>query len=334
VSIARLLVKRIALGVLTIWAVLSGIFLLLVGTRNWHLGQQLAGIARSPTTDQEDVEAAEQAYLAERGLDKPMDELYVDWMGNMFTFQWGESFEHGREALSMVLSGTARTAAYVLPAVVLATVLGLAIGLVTGMHSSAHGEGATRSWTYLLMGVPNFWLGAMLLMSSATAAFIFQPVFLTGQGQGTPSIAVADWPLLYEHVLPILLVATTLMAAIVSYSRAFSMQYYADDLTKLVRAKGGGQLAVARHVVRNAAVPLVSLLFAETLALIALSVFVVEAVFAIDGIGSLFYNAVWTQDLPILMGGAMVFVSLGVAGNILQDLLYTALDPRVDTDSL
>ena len=87
-------------------------------------------------------------------------------------------------------------------------------------------------------------------------------------------------------------------------------------------------------MVRNAAVPLVSLLFAETLALIALSVFVVEAVFAIDGIGSLFYNAVWTQDLPILMGGAMVFVSLGVAGNILQDLLYTALDPRVDTDSL
>ena len=333
-SIARLLVKRIVLGILTIWGVLSGIFLLIVGTRNWHLGSQLASIARSPTTDQEDLEAAEQAYLAERGLDKPMDELYVDWMGNMFTLQWGESFDHGREALSMVLAGTARTAAYVLPAIVLATVVGLALGLLTGMQSRARGEGATRGWSYLLMGVPNFWLGAMLLFSAASAAFIFRPVFLTGQGQGTPSIAVADWPFLYEHLLPTVLVATTLLAAVVSYARAYSMQYYADDLTKLVRAKGGGQLDVARHVVRNAAVPLVSLLFAETLALIALSVFVVEAVFAIDGIGSLFYNAVWTQDLPILMGGAMVFVSLGVAGNLLQDLLYAALDPRVDTDSL
>jgi len=334
VSIARLLAKRIVLGILTIWAVLSGIFALIVGTRNWHLSSQLARVSRSPTTDQEDVEATEQAYLAERGLDKPTDELYVDWMGNMFTLQWGESFDHGREALSMVLAGTARTAGYVLPAIVIATLLGLALGLVTGMASRARGEGATRSWTYLLMGLPNFWVGAMLLLTASTAAFIFQPVFLTGQGQGTPSIAVQDWPFLYEHVLPIMLVATTLLAAVVSYARAYSMQYYAHDLTKLIRAKGGGRLDVARHVVRNAAVPLVSLLFAETLALIALSVFVVEAVFAIDGIGSLFYNAVWTQDLPILMGSAMVLVSIGVAGNIIQDLLYSALDPRVDTDSL
>jgi len=129
-------------------------------------------------------------------------------------------------------------------------------------------------------------------------------------------------------------VSVTLFAAIVSYARAYSMQYYSADLTKQIRAKGGGELAVARHVVRNAAVPLVSLLFAETFALIALSVFVIEAVFAIDGIGSLFYNAVWRQDLPIVLGGTMVFVALGVVGNVTQDLLTALLDPRVGTDSL
>ena len=84
-------------------------------------------------------------------------------------------------------------------------------------------------------------------------------------------------------------------------------------------------------MLRNASIPLISLLFTETLALLALAVFVIEALFAIDGFGLLFYNAIWTRDLPVLMGGTMVIVTVGVAGNVLQDIAYSVLDPRVDT---
>jgi peptide/nickel transport system permease protein len=311
VRLLRLFAKRVALGVLTVWAVLSVVFYLFAGGKVWNQTRALS--------------------LA---LERPMNELYVDWMTNMFTLQWGESFQSGRDVFSMVMSGTGRTALYVIPAVVLAGVLGLLIGLGSAMKQDARGEGSLRSLSYFGLGLPNFWVGAVLLIVSAVAGLAYTPVFLTGRGEGIPEIAIREWPLLYEYILPILLVATTLLAAIVSYARAYSMQYYADDLTKQVRAKGGGELAVAKHVVRNAAVPLVSLLFAETLALIALSVFVVEAVFAIDGIGSLFYNAVWAQDLPIVMGGTMVFVAVGVTGNFLQDVLHSVLDPRVGTDSL
>lgn len=332
-KVARLLLQRLVLGVLTVWAVLSGIFLLFVGTEDWYLGAILGQVARSPTTDPEDVAAAKQEYLAERGLDKGFGELYVDYMRNMFTLQWGESFEYGHEALPMVLSGTARTAAYVLPAILLAVVIGLGIGYVTATNSRARWEGTLRNVTYAGMGVPNFWIGAVLLTLSASAAVIYRPVFLTGMS-GQPEMAVTEWSFLYSYVLPTLLVATTLIAAVASYARAYAKQYYAADLTKLLKAKGGGRATVTRHVVRNAAIPLVSILFTETLALIALSVFVVEAVFAIDGIGSLFYNAIWKRDLPILMGSAMVFVTLGVVGNILQDLLHSVLDPRIETTSL
>ena len=331
---ARFVLKRTLLGLTTVWAVLSAVFLLFVGTRDWYLGSILARTSRDPDTDPEDIEQTRQEYLAERGLDGDLGELYVEWMWNTFTLQWGDSFKYGRDALEMVLSGTARTAAYVLPALALAVLVGLAVGVVSAMWSDARGETSGRSLSYAGMGLPNFWVGALILAVAGGAAVVFRPVFLTGQGQGMPTIAVAEFPFLYEYVLPPLLVATTLLAGVVSYARAYSMQYYADDLTKLVRAKGGGRVTVARHVVRNAAVPLVSLLFTETLALIALSVFVVEAVFAIDGIGSLFYNAVWVQDLPILMGATMVFVTLGVVGNLVQDLLHAALDPRLDTSSL
>ena len=333
-NVVRFLLRRTALGLATVWAVVSGVFLLFVGTRDWYLGSILAMMSRDPNTSPEDIETTRQEYLAERGLDGDLGELYVEWMWNTFTLQWGDSFKYGRDALEMVLSGTARTAAYVLPALVLAVLVGLAVGVVSAMWSDARGETSARSLSYAGMGLPNFWVGALILAVAGGAAVIFRPVFLTGRGQGMPTIAVAEFPFLYAYVLPPLLVATTLLAGVVSYARAYSMQYYADDLTKLVRAKGGGRGTVARHVVRNAAVPLVSLLFTETLALIALSVFVVEAVFAIDGIGSLFYNAVWVQDLPILMGATMVFVTLGVLGNLVQDLLHAALDPRLDTSSL
>jgi len=336
--LARLLLKRVAIGVFTVWLVLSGIFLLFLGAKKWHLSSIIAldaFLGRSARQDPNPAEFEEtrQNYLAERGLDRPMDELYVDWMTNMFTLQWGESFESGQEAFPMVMNKTARTAAYVVPAVVLAAVLGLVVGVLAAMKHTSRGEGTLRSIAYVGMGLPNFWIGSMVLIVASGTAVVFTPVNLVGFS-GFAEIETQQWPFLYDYLLPMLLVATTLFGAIVSYARAYAMQYYADTLSKLVRAKGGGELAVARHAVRNAAVPLVSLLFAETLALIALSVFVVEAVFAIDGLGTLFYNAVWRQDAPLVMGATMVIVSFGVAGNVTQDILHSVLDPRVGTDSL
>lgn len=332
--VGRLLVKRALLGLATVWATVSGVFLLFVGTEDWYLSAKLANANRDPDATRAEIEQQRQAYLAERGLDGDLWEVYLEWMERTFTFQWGNSFEYGRSALDMVLAGAARTAAYVVPAVLLAVLVGLAIGVLTGMNSRSRGETGLRGLVYAGMGVPNFWLGALLLTLASGAAFIYTPIYAFGPGAGMPEIAVAEWSFLYSYVVPVLLLATTLVAAVVSYARAYSMQYHADDLTKLVRAKGGGRLDVARHVVRNAAVPLVSLLFTETLALIALSVFVIEAVFAIDGIGSLYYNSIWTQDLPILLGGAMTFVALSVLSNVCQDLLHAVLDPRVDTTSL
>lgn len=331
-NVIRVIGRRLAIGLVTIWAVLSGVFVLFTQTEDWHLSAILARTARSPTTDEEDVAQAREAYLAERNLDRPALELYADWMERMFTFQWGESFDTGREVFPMVMAATRRTAMYVGPAVVLAALLGLVVGLVTAIYSDKRGEGATRSGAYVGLSVPNFWIGAVILTIATGVGMVYRPVFLAGMR--IPEITVVELPFLYEYVLPTVLVATTLLAAIVSYARAYSLQYYSDDLTKLVRAKGGSRRDVARHVVRNAAVPLVSLLVAETLALIALSVFVIEAVFGIGGLGSLVYNAVWIRDLPVLMGCSMVIVAVGVLGTLLQDLLYWWIDPRVDLDSL
>ncbi|MFC7215584.1 ABC transporter permease [Saliphagus sp. GCM10025334] len=322
----RILAQRLALGAIAAWAVLTVMFALFAATEDWVLDRRLA-LAAYGGADPDELESIRQSYLADRGLDRPLIEQYVDWMGNMITLEWGNSFRSGEAVFPLVREATLETALYVVPAIVLATTLGLAVGAYAAMNvRSIHGNGAT-GMVYLLFAIPNFWAGFLILSASATAsaAFRWRSEF--------NYITVTELPFLYGRVLPVVLVTTTLLAAIVSYARAYARQYYTADLTKLVRAKGGGRLDVARHVLRNAAIPLLSLVFAETLALLAISVIIIEAVFGIGGIGSLFYNAVWTRDLPVVMGVTVVVVAFGVVGNVVQDLAYSLLDPRVDTGS-
>ena len=167
---------------------------------------------------------------------------------------------------------------------------------------------------YLLFALPSFWLGGIFVS------------FVEG--------GVIDRPdLLFDHLLPILFTTMTLLGGYVSYSRAHAMEYTSAQFVSLVKAKGAKPLLVVRHIVRNAAIPLFSMLFVEVLALLVLAVFVIEMLFGIDGFGLLFFVALTERDLPVVLGGTMVIIILGVVGNIIQDLLYSYLDPRVDIGS-
>ncbi len=322
-SLLRLLAKRVALGAVAAWAVLSTVFTAYVLTPDFYLGAILARAARGGSTER--VREVREEYLAERGLDQPAPELYVDWMTNMFTLQWGESFETGEAVLPAVVRAVGTTASYVVPAILVATLLGTAVGLYAALAGGSLRERVGRSVAYVALGLPNVWLGALVLVVAGGVGFTF--TWRQTALRPTPR------PFLYSVVLPAGLVATALVATVASYARAYSQQYLSAEFVKLVRAKGGGEVDVARHVLRNAAIPLVSLVFTETLALLAVSVFAIEAIFGIDGIGLLFYNAVWTTDLPMLLGGFMAVVAFGVVGNVLQDVGYSVLDPRVDTGS-
>lgn len=324
-SLHRLLARRLALGLATIWAVLTAMFALFTLTDDWAFARR-EGALRFGGADETEIEAAREAYLAERGLDQPIGEAYVDWLWNTFTLQWGDSFASGDAATAIVADATLTSAAYVLPGVALAVVVAVLLGTHSAMGRGSTTERTGRSAAYLLFGLPNFWLGAIIVVST---------VGIGGLAfRRHSAVAPAfDLPFALEYALPAMLVATTLLGALLSHARAHSLEYVSVDLTRLVRAKGGNPVVVARHVLRNAAIPLVSLLFTETLALLVLAVFVIEVLLGIDGIGLLFYNAVWVRDLPVLLGGTMVILVVGVVGNVLQDLGYSALDPRVDTGS-
>lgn len=324
-TLLSLLARRLAIGLLTIWGVLTIMFGLLFGTGNWAWGRT-EGPMRFAGASAAEIEEARETFYAERGIDASLSELYLEWIVNMFTFQWGTSWVSGEAVLPLIASATVRSAVYVVPAIGIAVLGGILLGTYSAMRKGGKTEGASRALIYFGFGLPNFWIGAMIVMGMLGAGSI---AFERHQAV----VPQVTFPFFYEYVLPVLLVASTLFAGLATAARAQSLEYIGTDVMKLVRAKGAGAVTVSRHVLRNSAIPLVSLIFTETLALLVLSVFVIEALFGIEGLGLVFYNAVWEQDIPVLLGGTMVIVAIGVLGNIVQDLSYRSLDPRIETTS-
>ncbi len=321
-SLLRDIARRVGFGLFTAWVVMTTVFLTFTVSENWVTGRIEARVRRATGFGGEPVPAAEvearvEAAIAEyanpRGLDRPLFEQYLDWMGNMVTLRWGESFRTGEAVYPMVTDAALRTATYVLPAVFLAVVIGISVGVFVALYPDSKLANYGRLGSYLAFVIPSFWLGGMLV--SATQGGV-----------------VDRYGLLFDHLFPALLVTMTLLGGYVSYSRAYAREQASSRFVSLVQAKGGGPGRVGRHVLRNAAVPISSLLFTQALGLTALGIFVVEVLFSIEGLGIIILRALDARDLPVLLGSTLIIILVAVVGSILQDLSYRYLDPRVDED--
>lgn len=318
----RVIGRRLAFGLVTAWAVMTTVFLTFTLTPDW-VADQIEGEARAagisigmnpehaPDDREANVQDALAAYTGDRGFDRPLYEQYIDWMGNMLMLDWGFSFETGEDVFPMVTDATTRTAMYVVPSVVLAVLIGTLIGLYAALHPESRLANSSRLGSYAMFAVPSFWIGGMFI-------------------SGVRGDVIGHNPILFDHVLPIALVTMTLLGGYVSYSRAYAKEYVSADFVTLVRAKGAGSVRVAQHVLRNAAIPLVSMLFTEALGLLVLGIFVIEVLFGIEGFGLVFFNAIDGRDLPVLLASTLIIILVAVVGNIIQDLSYQYLDPRVE----
>lgn len=307
------LAKRLLLGLSAAWVVLTAVFLLFTQTDDWVL-QARRGLLKFSGASPEEVARSTREYLSARGLDRPLAVQYVDWMGNMLTLNWGESFASGEPVLGLVLDSSVRTGMYVLPALVLGIIIGVLVGLYAATNPESRLADTGLGTAYLLFALPNFWVGGLAVSLSVGGV-------------------LEDPTLLFDHVLPILLTTTVLLGGYVSYTRAHATEYVEADFVRLVEAKGVRSRTVARHILRNAAIPVFSMLFTEALALLVLSVFVIETLFGIDGFGRLLFDAINRRDLPVILGGSILIIAVGVLGNVVQDLSYSLLDPRVDSGS-
>ncbi|THE63607.1 ABC transporter permease [Salinadaptatus halalkaliphilus] len=325
-------VRRTAFALLALWLVVTGAFVLLATTDdpNEALVRQAAAMEVADGTMDEDevevhVEQAVEAYREQRGYDLPLHERYFEWLSGIATFQWGLSESTGQPVTDVLGERLAVTATYVFPGLALALVGGVALGTYGALGRNQLLSRLSIIATYTIYGVPNFWIAAVAL---AIVPLQFG-IVLTGYDLERSLVSSYN---LQRVALPALILGTGLIAGQAQHVRAELLERESRPYVRTARAGGLSEWRVSYHVLRVAAVPLLSLTLSKLFGVLLVNVFVLEYVFELPGFGLVTYNAILRRDLPLVMGATLIIAIVGIVATYVQDLAAGALDPRVDLE--
>lgn len=273
---------------------------------------------------QNDIAVGKDRALIEAalGLDQPMYVQYFRWIGAALRGDLGHSLWQNIAVTDYLSARLPVTIELCLLALIVALVLALPIGVYSAIRQDTTGDYVTRSFSILLLAVPSFWL--------ATIIVVF-PAIWWGWSPQINYIPFSADPLknLQQMLLPAVILGISLSAVIMRLMRTMMLEVLRQDYIRTAWAKGLNQrLVVVRHALRNALIPVVTLIGLQVALLIGGAV-IIEQIFVIPGMGLLLLEAVNTRDYPIITG---VFLVVGVCItliNLLVDLSYGALDPKV-----
>ena len=269
----------------------------------------------------------------EFGLDQPISNQLGLYLLNLAQGNLGFSFANRQPVLGLILERARLTLLLMLPALTLAAILGVVLALAAAPHAGGPYDSAMTALSLVGYSMPIFWLGQLLVI-----LFAIQLRWLPAQGmitlRNTPTGLAAVRDVLWHLVLPALSVTIYYTAIVARVARASVLETISQDYVLTARAKGLRRRAVLwRHVLPNSLIPVVTVIgynFGYSLT----GAILVETVFAWPGIGSLFISSVGNRDYPVLQGIFLFTAITVVMANVLTDILYGALDPRVRVSRL
>ena len=280
----------------------------------------------NPEADQEDIEIAIRAL----GLDKPIGEQYLFFLKNAFAGNLGRSFIFGEPALQLILQRMPATMELAFAALIMAVVLGIPLGLYAGLKPDSLFARTTMSVSILGFSLPTFWVGLMMIM---VFAVILGWLPSTGRGElgtfmgMTSSLFTLDG--LLHMLMPALNLALLKISLVIRLTRAGTREAVLQDYIKFAYAKGLSQSRVIFvHLLKNILIPVITVLGLEFGNLIAFSV-VTETIFAWPGMGKLLIDSIQQLDRPVIVAYLIMIVLIFVALNLIVDIAYSILDPRV-----
>jgi peptide/nickel transport system permease protein len=261
-----------------------------------------------------------ERFIEKLGLDRPVHEQYFHFLGNALRGDLGNSFVFGEPALKLILQRMPATLELAFAAFLLAIVFGIPLGMYAGLHPESPASRAIMAGSILGFSLPTFWVGLMLIM-----VFAVMLGWLPSTGRGD----FMTWDGFRHLALPALNLALFKMALVTRLARAGTREAALQDYVKFARAKGlSSSRVVLVHVLKNILVPVVTVLGLELGGLIAFSV-VTETVFAWPGMGKLLIDSIQRLDRPVIVAYLVITVLMFVVINLIVDILYSMLDPRV-----
>jgi peptide/nickel transport system permease protein len=259
-------------------------------------------------------------FVRKLGLDRPVHEQYFHFLANAARGDLGNSFVHGEPALKLILDRMPATLELAFAAFLLAVAVGIPLGVYAGLRPESPASRAIMAGSILGFSLPTFWVGLMFIM-----VFAVMLGWLPSTGRGD----FMTWDGLRHLALPALNLALFKMALVTRLARAGTREAALQDYVKFARAKGlSPSRVVLVHVLKNILVPVVTVLGLELGGLIAFSV-VTETVFAWPGMGKLLIDSIQRLDRPVVVAYLVITVLMFVLINLIVDILYSLLDPRV-----
>jgi peptide/nickel transport system permease protein len=262
------------------------------------------------------------AVLKEFGLDQPLPVQYLRWIGNMLQGNFGWSFRTGQPVAALIVSRLPLTIELALLAVLAVAVVGIPLGVAASASRSLRIRTLVQIIGVLGLSMPNFWV-AILLIIGASSLFGWLPAIIYVPPWTNP------WVNLQQMFLPVLSLGLGLSAVVVRMTRSSMLEVLGQEFIRVARAKGLASRAVLlRHALRNALIPIVTVLGLQTGFLLG-SIVITEQIFGLPGLGWTLLNGVYQRDYPVVQGTIMVLSVSFVLINLFVDLLYTYLDPRI-----
>ena len=263
------------------------------------------------------------------GLDKPLHIQYIDWLKRFSRFDFGVSFVDSRPVIKKIGERIPVTLGINLASIILILLIGVPIGVTSAVKEGSFYDRSMTVFVFIGFAVPTFWL-SLILMDLIGVRWGFLPI------SGIKSLEFEKFGVLEKIIdvirhlaLPIFVSAFGGLAGISRYMRSNMIHVLRQDYIRTARAKGLREKDVIyKHALKNALLPIVTILGLSIPGLIGGSV-IFESIFSIPGMGRLFYESVMARDYPVIMGVLVIGASLTLLGNILADVSYAAVDPRI-----
>lgn len=298
------ILKRIALALLTVWVVITVTFFV------------MRAVPGGPFMGEKAItEAAQKALEAKYGMDKPLMVQYFTYLKDIVTrLDFGPSLKlRGRMVVDVITDGMKTSVKLGLVAAALALSVGIVLGAVAALRRNKFSDKIIMVFTTAFVSMPSFIMGSLLLIVFAVTWPIFPANGETAKGLVLPVVTLALYP----------------MAYITRLTRSSMLDVLGQDFIRTAKAKGVSSTKIIfGHALKNALIPVITY-FGPMLAYIVTGSLVVEQIFAIPGIGRAFVSSITGRDYPLIMGTTIVLAVLIVVMNLVSDILYKLVDPRI-----
>lgn len=279
-----------------------------------------ASIIAGPTATASDLEAIR----ADLGLDRPFIIQYFDYLGGIFQGDFGYSYQTGQSVTEAIVTRFPNTLKLAVASMVVATIIGIVAGVISAIKQNSWIDVSSTSFALLGVSIPNFWLGTMLIL-----VFSVTLKWLPVGGLNAPMFSIEG---MKELVLPAITLGTASAALIARMSRSAMLEVIRSDYIRTAKAKGvKHKKLIGVHALKNALIPVITVIGINFGALLGGTI-ITEQVFAINGIGRLMIDAIASRDFPIVQGTVLLVAALFVIVNLVVDIIYGLIDPRISYD--